>query len=176
MRAAAKVSMGRIRLPPELMRWPASSGIIRTWLRRARIASLTLAMSPASSVVNGSIRRSADLSSSGTRESPYVYIPLPDPAPRPEHGRTYAASEPKIQVPFGLSLCVRNDLVLDQRHLESILKAERVAYFVADQNMAAVGRGRLAFCRDAFWLTLELEGLARRLIVEAGLGKELLDG
>ena len=66
-----------------------------------------------------------------------------------------------------------NDLVLIS-FIESILKAERVAYFVADQNMAAA-EGLLGFLPRRILVDSEEEGRARRLIVEAGLGKELRD-
>ena len=66
-----------------------------------------------------------------------------------------------------------NDLVLIS-FIESILKAERVAYFVADQNMAAA-EGSLGFLPRRILVDSEEEGRARRLIVEAGLGKELRD-
>jgi hypothetical protein len=65
-----------------------------------------------------------------------------------------------------------NDLVLISV-IESILKAERIAYFVADQNMAAV-EGSLGFLPRRILVDAEHKGRARRLIVEAGLGKELL--
>ena len=67
-----------------------------------------------------------------------------------------------------------NDLVLITV-IESILKAERVAYFVADQNMAAA-EGSLGFLPRRILVDWRRRGRARRLIVEAGLGKELLDG
>ena len=67
-----------------------------------------------------------------------------------------------------------NDLVLISV-IESILKAERVAYFVADQNMAAA-EGSLGFLPRRVLVDAKQKERARRLIVEAGLGKELLDG
>ena len=67
-----------------------------------------------------------------------------------------------------------NDLVLISV-IELILKAERVVFFVADQNMAAA-EGSLGFLPRRILVDLEEEGRARRLIVEAGLGKELLNG
>lgn len=67
-----------------------------------------------------------------------------------------------------------NDLVLISV-VESILKAERVAYFVADQNMAAA-EGSLGFLPRRILVDAGQKERARRLIVEAGLGKELLDG
>ena len=67
-----------------------------------------------------------------------------------------------------------NDLVLISV-IESILKAERVVFFVADQNMAAA-EGSLGFLPRRILVDSEEEGRARRLIVEAGLGKELLNG
>ena len=67
-----------------------------------------------------------------------------------------------------------NDLVLISV-IESILKAERVAYFVADQHMAAV-EGSLGFLPRRILVDSEEKERARRLIAEAGLGKELLDG
>ena len=59
--------------------------------------------------------------------------------------------------------------------IESILMAERVAYFVADQNMAAV-EGSLGFLPRRILVDARQAGRARRLIAEAGLGKELRDG
>jgi hypothetical protein len=67
-----------------------------------------------------------------------------------------------------------NDLVLISV-IESILTAERVAYFVADQNMAAV-EGSLGFLPRRILVDAREAGRARRLIAEAGLGKELRDG
>ena len=67
-----------------------------------------------------------------------------------------------------------NDLVLITV-IESILKAERIAYFIADQNMAAA-EGSLGFLPRRILVDSEAKGRARRLIAEAGLGKELLDG
>jgi len=67
-----------------------------------------------------------------------------------------------------------NDLVLITV-IGSILKAERVAYFIADQNMAAV-EGSLGFLPRRILVDSEEKERARRLIAEAGLGKELLDG
>jgi hypothetical protein len=67
-----------------------------------------------------------------------------------------------------------NDLVLISV-IESILTAERVAYFVADQNMAAV-EGSLGFLPRRILVDARQAGRARRLIAEAGLGKELRDG
>ena len=67
-----------------------------------------------------------------------------------------------------------NDLVLISV-IESILKAERVVFFVADQNMAAA-EGSLGFLPRRILVDSEEEGRARRLIVEAGPGKELLNG
>ena len=66
-----------------------------------------------------------------------------------------------------------NDLVLISV-IESILKAERVGYFVADQNMAAV-EGSLGFLPRRILVEAGQEARARRLIAEAGLGKELRD-
>jgi len=67
-----------------------------------------------------------------------------------------------------------NDLVLISV-IESILKEERVGYFIADQNMAAV-EGSLGFLPRRILVDAEHEGRARRVITEAGLGKELFDG
>ncbi len=67
-----------------------------------------------------------------------------------------------------------NDLVLISV-IESILTAERVAYFVADQNMAAA-EGSLGFLPRRILVDTREAGRARRLIAEAGLGKELRDG
>ncbi len=67
-----------------------------------------------------------------------------------------------------------NDIVLISV-IESILKAERVAYFVADQNMAAA-EGSLGFLPRRILVEAREEDRARRVIAEAGLGKELRDG
>jgi hypothetical protein len=73
-----------------------------------------------------------------------------------------------------LEILRTNDLVLITV-IESILKAERIAYFVADQHMAAV-EGSLGFLPRRILVDAREEGRARRLIAEAGLGKELRDG
>lgn len=67
-----------------------------------------------------------------------------------------------------------NDIVLISV-IESILKAEQVAYFVADQNMAAA-EGSLGFLPRRILVEAREEDRARRVIAEAGLGKELRDG
>ena len=67
-----------------------------------------------------------------------------------------------------------NDLVLISV-IESILTAERIAYFVADQNMAAA-EGSLGFLPRRILVDTREAGRARRLIAEAALGKELRDG
>ena len=66
-----------------------------------------------------------------------------------------------------------NDLVLISV-IESILTEERIGYFVADQNMAAA-EGSLGFLPRRILVDAREEGRARRLIAEAGLGKELRD-
>jgi Putative prokaryotic signal transducing protein len=66
-----------------------------------------------------------------------------------------------------------NDLVLISV-IESILTAERVAFFVADQHMAAV-EGSLGFLPRRIMVDKREEGRARRLIAEAGLAGELRD-
>jgi putative signal transducing protein len=66
-----------------------------------------------------------------------------------------------------------NDLVLITV-VESILKAERIAFFVADQNMAAA-EGSLGFLPRRILVDKREEKRARRLVAEAGLGKELRD-
>ena len=104
-------------------------------------------MSPATSVVSGSIRRSADLSSSGTTIPTQAF---PCQILRRDHKdgpTTRQVSQLTRQVSQSRSVLVEilrtNDLVLITV-IESILKAERVAYFVADQHMAAV-EGSLGF-------------------------------
>ncbi len=67
-----------------------------------------------------------------------------------------------------------NDLVLISV-IESILKAERVAFFVADQQMAAV-EGSLGFLPRRILVDAREERRARRAIAEAGLAGELRDG
>ena len=67
-----------------------------------------------------------------------------------------------------------NDLVLITV-IESILKAERIAYFVADQHMAAV-EGSLGFLPRRILVDPTRRARARRVIVDAGLAKELRDG
>ena len=66
-----------------------------------------------------------------------------------------------------------NDLVLISV-IESILTAERVAFFVADQNMAAV-EGSLGFLPRRIMVDAREAGRARRVIAEAGLPGELRD-
>ncbi len=66
-----------------------------------------------------------------------------------------------------------NDLVVINV-IESILTAERIAYFVADQNMAAV-EGSLGFLPRRIMVDRREEGRARRVLAEAGLAGELRD-
>jgi Putative prokaryotic signal transducing protein len=66
-----------------------------------------------------------------------------------------------------------NDLVLISV-IESILTAERVAFFVADQNMAAA-EGSLGFLPRRIMVDASEAGRARRLLAEAGLAGELRD-
>jgi len=66
-----------------------------------------------------------------------------------------------------------NDLVIISV-IESILTAERVRYFVADQNMAAA-EGSLGFLPRRIMVDADGAERARRAIVAAGLAKELRD-
>jgi len=66
-----------------------------------------------------------------------------------------------------------NDLVLISV-IESILTAERVRYFVADQNMAAV-EGSLGFLQRRIMVDKREAERARRAIAAAGLAGELRD-
>ncbi len=67
-----------------------------------------------------------------------------------------------------------NDLVLISV-IESLLRAAGVAFFVADQNMAAV-EGSLGFLPRRILVDAREERRARRLLAEAGLAGELRDG
>jgi len=67
-----------------------------------------------------------------------------------------------------------NDLVLISV-IESLLRAEGVAYFVADPHMAAV-EGSLGFLPRRILVDAREEDRARRLLVQAGLAGELRDG
>ena len=67
-----------------------------------------------------------------------------------------------------------NDLVLISV-IELLLRADGVAFFVADQNMAAV-EGSLGFLPRRILVDAREERRARRLLAEAGLAGELRDG
>ena len=67
-----------------------------------------------------------------------------------------------------------NDLVLISV-VESLLEAERIAFFVADQHMAAV-EGSVGFLPRRILVDKREELRARRLIEEAGLAAELRHG
>lgn len=64
-----------------------------------------------------------------------------------------------------------NDLVVISV-VESLLKAEGIGVFVADQHMAAV-EGSLGFLPRRILVVADDEARARRLIAQAGLGGEL---
>ena len=66
-----------------------------------------------------------------------------------------------------------NDLVLISV-IESILTEEGVAYFVADENMAAA-EGSLGFLPRRIMVVAREAGRARRVLAEAGLARELRD-
>ncbi len=67
-----------------------------------------------------------------------------------------------------------NDLVLISV-IESLLRAEGVGFFLADQHMAAV-EGSLGFLPRRILVDARDEARARRLLREAGLAGELRDG
>jgi hypothetical protein len=67
-----------------------------------------------------------------------------------------------------------NDLVLISV-IESLLRAEGVGFFVADQHMAAV-EGSLGFLPRRVMVDARDEMRARKLLAEAGLADELRDG
>ena len=67
-----------------------------------------------------------------------------------------------------------NDLVLISV-IESLLRAEGVGFFLADQHMAAV-EGSLGFLPRRILVDQRDEARARRLLQEAGLAGELRDG
>ena len=67
-----------------------------------------------------------------------------------------------------------NDLVLISV-IESLLKADGLRYFVADQHMAAV-EGSLGFLPRRILVDARDEARARRLLSQAGLADELRDG
>jgi hypothetical protein len=66
-----------------------------------------------------------------------------------------------------------NDLVIISV-IESILAAERIPFFVADQNMAAV-EGSLGFLPRRIMVDKREAERARRAIAAAGLAGELRD-
>ena len=72
-----------------------------------------------------------------------------------------------------IELVRTNDLVLIS-FIETLLSEAGVAFFVADQHMSAV-EGSLGFLPRRILVDGEEEGRVRRLLVEAGLGKELRD-
>jgi Putative prokaryotic signal transducing protein len=67
-----------------------------------------------------------------------------------------------------------NDLVLISA-IESLLRAAEVAFFIADQHMAAV-EGSLGFLPRRILVEARDEARARRLLTEAGLAAELRHG
>lgn len=67
-----------------------------------------------------------------------------------------------------------NDLVLISV-IESLLTAEGVGFFVADQHMAAV-EGSLGFLPRRILVEARDASRARRLLTQAGLAGELRDG
>ena len=67
-----------------------------------------------------------------------------------------------------------NDLVLISV-IESLLKADGVGFFLADQHMAAV-EGSLGFLPRRILVDARDEARARRLLQQAGLAGELRDG
>ena len=66
-----------------------------------------------------------------------------------------------------------NDIVLISA-VESLLRAAEIAYFLADQHMAAV-EGSLGFLPRRVLVDRAEAGRARRLLSDAGLAGELRD-
>lgn len=72
---------------------------------------------------------------------------------------------------FMVELLRTNDLVLISA-IEAILKAERVAFFVADQHMSAL-EGSLGFLPRRILVPADELARTRRILEEAGLAGEL---
>ncbi len=70
-----------------------------------------------------------------------------------------------------IELLRTNDLVLISV-IESILKEEEIAYFVADQHTSSV-EGSLGFLPRRIMVDAEEHDKVRRIMEEAGLGGEL---
>jgi len=173
----ASVRIGLSLLPPDEIRWLATSGIIETSEPvRARIVLLTRSMSLATSADNDSISRSDDFSSSGMTMP--TGFPLPEPQAATirsarnggKAGALFAPSkEPRV-----LDELVRtNDIVLISV-IEALLTQAHVSYFVADQHMSAV-EGSLGFLPRRILVDSDQRERARQLLSDAGLAAELRD-
>jgi len=72
-----------------------------------------------------------------------------------------------------IELVRTNDLVTISV-IESLFKAEGIAFFLADQNMSAV-EGSVGFLQRRILVDGDDRERARKLLVDAGLGGELRD-
>ena len=72
-----------------------------------------------------------------------------------------------------IELLRTNDPVLIS-FVEAILTGENVGFFVADQHMSVL-EGSAGFLQRRILVPNELREKARRLLIEAGFGKELRD-
>jgi hypothetical protein len=70
-----------------------------------------------------------------------------------------------------LELIRTNDPVLIS-FVESLLKEAEIGYFVADQNMSIV-EGSIGILAKRVMVDSDQEEVARRLMVDAGIGQEL---
>jgi hypothetical protein len=70
-----------------------------------------------------------------------------------------------------IELLRTNDLILISL-VESLLSAEQIGFFVADQHMSAV-EGSLGFLPRRILVEADAVARARRLLADAGLAEEL---
>src|SRR5262249_18087570 len=174
--AIASVSIGRSRLPPEEIRWLATSGIMVTSEPvRERMVALTRSMSAATSATSGSIDASWGLSKgtiTATPRSTFASLKI-------EHRNPKAASTGLPLTcgagPTGVcklrELVRTNDIVLVSA-IGALLDGANIHHLVLDQNMSII-EGSLGILPRRILVHEEDNRAARQILTEAGLSHEL---
>src|SRR5436190_12061923 len=181
----ASVRIGRSRLPPEEIRWLATSGIMVTSEPvRARMVVLTRSMSAATSPTSGSIEAFDGLSKgtiTATQVSTFAEIALSlDYNRKCRAGRQGQEAVDKSRPPplpsssgeRELRELVRtNDMVLVSA-VGALLDGANIHHLVLDQNMSII-EGSLGVLPRRILVHEDDNREARQLLADAGLAHEL---
>src|SRR5690606_7503940 len=181
--------MGRKRLPPDEMRWLATSGIISTSEPAlASISSLTRAMSVAVRSISCLMEGASRFPSPRLTTTPTAILrPICAPAPFPrQNSRRAPESRQEAnwrgiarfttgrgteRVGSMIELVRTNDPVIIS-FIEALMRDAGIAFMVADQNMSVMD-GSIGILPRRILVEVERADEARRILTDAGIAKEM---